>query len=275
MTHRSRQTVLVVFPLALGLWACGATKSQSPGPNPVAQPEPEAEEMVVMGHAPSNTTTATETVPADAAKSPDLPRKLASPITRVETEKKEQDATQMMGGVPDGSVKTGQVARGTSLDPLANLAQGDRASGGEGAAIAAAPAPPPPGATAYGSMAQAGDWNRYAGGHGQGTVGAASEMRGTIARAEIQRVVKEHLSDVQRCYEQGLTRQPNLEGRLVVKFVVAKTGTVAAVAIPESTLGERSVEQCIVGAAMKWTFPKPTGEGLATFTYPFILKPGN
>lgn len=213
-------------------------------------------------------------MPADTVKSADFALGPPSPIKPVEAEKKEEssDALLVFGGVPEGAMKTGPKARGASRDPLANLAQGDGAAGGESAPrttgmAAAAPAP--------GGMAQSGDWNRYTGGHGHGTVGAASEMRGTIERAEIQRVVKAHLSDVQRCYEQGLTRQPNLEGRLVVKFVVAKTGTVAAVAIPESTLGERSVEQCIVGSAMKWTFPKPTGEGLATFTYPFILKPGN
>lgn len=276
MKHRSRQTVLVVFPLVIAFGAC-ASKAVSPGAMDSASavaPGPTGPAATTSASATSSGETSTPPMPADTFKNADFALGPPSPIKPVEAEKKEEssDAFLVLGGVPSDPTKTAPKARGTGRDPLANLAQGDGASGGEGAPrttgmAAAAPAP--------GGMAQSGDWDRYTGGHGQGKIGAASEMRGTIERAEIQRVVRANVQQVQLCYEQGLTRQPSLEGRIVVKFVVAKTGTVAAVAIPESTLRERSVEQCIVGAAMKWTFPKPTGEGLATFTYPFILKPGN
>ena len=103
-------------------------------------------------------------------------------------------------------------------------------------------------------------------------IGATSEVRGSIDREEIRRVVIAHVNEVQRCYEQGLKRQPGLEGRVVLKFLIGKTGTVTTVTVAQTTMNDRQVEQCMVGAATKWTFPKPKGEGDVTFVYPFVLK---
>jgi hypothetical protein len=60
-----------------------------------------------------------------------------------------------------------------------------------------------------------------------------------------------------------------------VKFTIGKTGTVVAATVQETTLSDRQVEQCITGAVMKWTFPKPTGEGIVTISYPFVFKTGS
>lgn len=109
------------------------------------------------------------------------------------------------------------------------------------------------------------------GGQGSG-VHAATEVRGTIDRAEIQRVVRGHLNEVKHCYDQGLTHRPDLEGRVVLKMSIGRTGSIVNVSVQDSSLGDRSVEACIVGAATKWVFPKPTGEGNVTISYPFFLK---
>jgi TonB family protein len=110
---------------------------------------------------------------------------------------------------------------------------------------------------------------------GGSRVGAASEVRATIDRAEVQRVVKAHVGDVKRCYEAGLARRPDLEGKVTVKFTIGKTGTVIAASVLETSLNDRQTEQCIVASALKWVFPKPTGEGLVTLSYPFLLKSAN
>lgn len=103
-------------------------------------------------------------------------------------------------------------------------------------------------------------------------IAAASEVRGTIDKAEIRRVVTAHANDVKRCYEQGLSRRPDLEGRVVLKFSIEKTGMVVSVKVAETSLYDRPTEACIAQAAMKWVFPKSAGDGLVTVSYPFILK---
>jgi len=72
-----------------------------------------------------------------------------------------------------------------------------------------------------------------------------------------------------------LARAPGLEGKVVLKFTIGKTGAVMAATVQETTLNDRQVEQCMTSAAMRWTFPKPTGEGLVVISYPFILKSAN
>ena len=113
------------------------------------------------------------------------------------------------------------------------------------------------------------------GGMSGGSVQAATEVRGSIDKEEIRRVVRSHINEVKRCYEQGLTRRPDLEGRVVVKFTIGNTGTVLSATIHETTFSDRPVEQCIVSAALRWVFPKPTGEGTVVISYPFLFKPGN
>lgn len=110
---------------------------------------------------------------------------------------------------------------------------------------------------------------------GTGTISAATEVRGSLDKEEIRRVVRRHINEIKHCYEQGLTRRPDLEGRLVVKFTIGKTGSVVSAIIQDSTLGDRQVEQCIASAVLRWVFPKPAGEGLVVISYPFVLKPGS
>jgi outer membrane biosynthesis protein TonB len=105
--------------------------------------------------------------------------------------------------------------------------------------------------------------------------GAAMEVRGSIDKSDIQRVVRAHINEVKHCYEQGLTKRPDLEGKVLLKFTIGKTGTVVAAKVEDTTLNDRPVEQCIAGAAMRWSFPKPSGDGLVVIAYPFILKSAN
>lgn len=176
------------------------------------------------------------------------------------------------GDIDTDAVEEKQRARGTA-DPLQSAGnlemgvEGGPAPGGSGIAsnakgarrvAGAAPAPVPDGSGAANTS---------------GTqIAAASEVRGSIDKAEIRRVVMAHAGDIKRCYEQGLARRPDLEGRVTLKFTIGKTGTVAAVSVTETTLNDRATEQCIMRTASKWVFPKPSGDGLVTVSYPFILK---
>jgi len=106
------------------------------------------------------------------------------------------------------------------------------------------------------------------------TIGAATEVRGSLDKEEIRRVIRAHVNEVKRCYDQGLARRPDMEGKVVLKFTIGKTGTVVAASVQETSVNDKPVEVCITSAALKWTFPKPTGEGVVTISYPFVLKSG-
>jgi hypothetical protein len=70
-----------------------------------------------------------------------------------------------------------------------------------------------------------------------------------------------------QCYQQGLTKNPWLEGRTVIVAKVAANGTVASATPSETTGLPDDVIQCIVRAVQSATFDPPTGTG-ATLAIP-------
>lgn len=112
---------------------------------------------------------------------------------------------------------------------------------------------------------------------GRGTQGplvraAPPEVSGLLSPEAIRRVVLRNLGQVSHCHEQGLAQNPNLEGRVVIRFIIGGTGTVLGAAVAESTVPVPSVGQCISQAVRRWQFPAPEGGGTVTVNYPFNLQ---
>jgi glutamine cyclotransferase len=102
---------------------------------------------------------------------------------------------------------------------------------------------------------------------------SASAGEGTLSKDEIRKVVVEHIGEIRRCYNQGLERDPELAGRIVVGFEITGTGAVGRSEISESTLKDAAVGVCVAGAIKTWQFPAPKGGSVAV-EYPFVLEPG-
>jgi TonB family protein len=127
-----------------------------------------------------------------------------------------------------------------------------------------------------------GDGRDY--GHGAGTLRRRKaivpdfivgdpNVRGSLDKEIIRRIVRRHINEVRYCYEQALAARPKLEGRLAVQFTIAPTGQVLAAVLASSSLGAPAVESCIVNAVKRWEFPQPRGGGLVIVSYPFQLAP--
>jgi len=61
------------------------------------------------------------------------------------------------------------------------------------------------------------------------------------------------------CYEQGLANNPNLEGRVSVRFMIDAAGSVGQVANGGSDLPDSSVVSCVVSSFQALSFPAPEG----------------
>ena len=103
-------------------------------------------------------------------------------------------------------------------------------------------------------------------------VEAAVEVNGRIPREVIQRVVHENFGRFRFCYENGLRANPALQGRVVVKFTIDRTGAVAMTADGGSELADAKVVQCVVRGFGNLSFPAPGG-GMVTVVYPVVLSP--
>ena len=117
---------------------------------------------------------------------------------------------------------------------------------------------------------------------GLGTRGTVAEtdlgdpiVLGALDKAEIDRVIKRHLAQVRYCYQRVLTKEPGVEGKLIIKFVIAKDGSVSSATVkPGSTLDHPEVGTCVTGRFMRMRFPEPSGGGIVIVSYPFVFRAG-
>jgi hypothetical protein len=94
-----------------------------------------------------------------------------------------------------------------------------------------------------------------------------------IDKDMVRRIVRAHINEVRSCYNAGLTKNPNLEGRVLIKFTILPTGKVSGAMVEENTTKVSAVGDCIAKAVKRWSFPK-VSKGTAIVTYPFRLTAG-
>jgi hypothetical protein len=80
------------------------------------------------------------------------------------------------------------------------------------------------------------------------------------------------LGQIRYCYEQGLQSQPDMAGRVAIRFFIGGTGFVKTAAVYNTSLHARNVEGCITAHLKSWKFPEPRGGVVVKVTYPFVLK---
>ena len=136
----------------------------------------------------------------------------------------------------------------------------------------------------FGTIGRGGGRGAGEGGYGRGAGGfrgrsagvpqvrsGGAEVRGSLSKEVIRRVVRRHINEVKFCYEQQLNARPDLQGRVTTRFVISPTGSVQSAMVASSSLRNEAVESCIVRAVRRWTFPAPDGGGVVVVNYPFLL----
>ncbi len=109
---------------------------------------------------------------------------------------------------------------------------------------------------------------------GIGSIGGDPIILGALDKALIDAVIKRNMAQIRYCYQQQLTKNPTLGGKISIKFVIAKDGTVSSASTKSTTMNNAAVEGCIAGRFLKFQFPEPKGGGIVMVTYPFIFSPG-
>ena len=133
---------------------------------------------------------------------------------------------------------------------------------------------------AVGTRGVAGGEGKYGTGIGMGKKASADisitnsdpEVTGSMDPELIRRVVRSHHDQLKYCYDNALTKNPKLTGKVSVRWIITEGGTVASSNVVSSTTNTRELDQCIAGRVLTWIFPKPKGGGVAVVTYPFVFK---
>jgi hypothetical protein len=100
-----------------------------------------------------------------------------------------------------------------------------------------------------------------------------SIVLGSLDPSLIDAVIKRNLSSIRYCYQRELAKNPALQGKVKVKFVIAGDGSVSSATTAISTLGNASVESCINGRILRMSFPTPK-QGIVIVSYPFVFSAG-
>jgi len=102
-----------------------------------------------------------------------------------------------------------------------------------------------------------------------------AEKRRTAGRKveDVLSVINDHYSAIEYCYRRALRKNPDLKGKVSIRFTINPDGSVGSVEILSSTLNSPEVERCIVSKMKRWrdfgaVDPK---WGVAVFRQDFIF----
>lgn len=95
---------------------------------------------------------------------------------------------------------------------------------------------------------------------------------GGMDKSIIDRIVKQHLAQFRFCYEKELQGSPDLHGKVVMKWVIDKSGSVSSASVKRSSLDNPIVEACMVTRVRRLRFPAPRGGGIVLVSYPFVFN---
>ena len=96
---------------------------------------------------------------------------------------------------------------------------------------------------------------------------------GKIDAFVVRQKVHKDLPKINRCYESALRYEPELAGKVRVRFDVVRKGHVQGVHVVENTTGHEGVERCVARVVGAIRFPSRRSGKPLSFTLPFVFAP--
>ena len=103
---------------------------------------------------------------------------------------------------------------------------------------------------------------------------AVRTVTGNLSKEEIRSVIHAHRGEVEACFVRELAAFPHLQGKVTIRFVITKDGSVPSATVAQSEVGDDALGLCTAEAVRTWQFPPPRGDGIVIVTFPFIFKTG-
>lgn len=95
---------------------------------------------------------------------------------------------------------------------------------------------------------------------------------GDRSAASIQEVVNRESKRLIRVYEEWLKRDPELNGKIEIKFTILSDGSVTNVSIVKSTTNNSEFDQNILRYVKRWQFAGVSGSEPYEVIYPFVFS---
>lgn len=102
--------------------------------------------------------------------------------------------------------------------------------------------------------------------------GNEESFSGSIDREAIRRVVRQNLRAIQTCYERELNRNPDLFGKVVIKWTIGEQGRVMRASVGSNEMAKAPrVAECVRDIIRSARFPEPPTNEEVEVAYPFFF----
>lgn len=180
------------------------------------------------------------------------------------------EGSGVVGGLSDQATGSGG-AEALGAGNVAGTGLKDIGAGGTGTATV--------GIAGVGTKGRGGGRSGYGtgnlGGRRRATIipgGEGEEFTGVIDRDAIRRVVQKNIRQIQACYERALNKDPDLYGKVVLRWEIDSRGRALNTSVKKTTLNSREVEKCMMNRLRTWKFPASPRNQVADVSYPFVFN---
>jgi|GEM_PF-6529845 len=99
----------------------------------------------------------------------------------------------------------------------------------------------------------------------------APQMSAGLKRSDVEPVVQSYFSKIRYCYEKELQKKPQLQGKIVIHFIINPQGHAEQSLIQESSVQDDRVHQCLIQLFNQMVFEKPLKQSNVDVLFPFVF----
>jgi hypothetical protein len=93
-----------------------------------------------------------------------------------------------------------------------------------------------------------------------------------LTQKEIDDIVKFHFEEIHSCFENALTKDPDLKGKFTLAWNITPEGKVEDEIVSKSDENVKESANCALKAVTTWKFPELGGDRSAHIEYPFSFN---
>jgi Ca-activated chloride channel family protein len=101
-----------------------------------------------------------------------------------------------------------------------------------------------------------------------------ADATGPLPRPVIERIFRQNYGAFRMCYETGLQSNPNLRGRINLRFDIGADGSLSNIRDADTGFPDAGVVSCVLRACERLSFPASSGPVAATYTITFSPPEG-
>ena len=99
----------------------------------------------------------------------------------------------------------------------------------------------------------------------------ATTVTGRIPPEVVQRIMRQQYGRYRLCFQNGLRNNPNLSGRVTIRFIIGRDGAVSSVSNGGSDMPDPGVINCVLNSTYGLSFPAPDNN-IVTVVYPITFE---